>query len=633
MCGIAGTIVRAGALTQDANPRRRALELLHHRGPDGHGQCERGQVWFGHTRLSILDLSDAGQQPMLSNDGGARYAITYNGEIYNYRDLATELRLENLHSACDTEVVLRAFESIGPDLFRKLNGMFAFAIHDQETRQVWLVRDRLGIKPLYYYLDNQRLVFASELKALFTLLGSTPAANVPGMHEWLFYGNSLGGRTLFQGIQQLLPGYSLQINLDTFTPVTTAYWSLQEQARQANQTSQSTKTLIDTTRERLEAAVKRQLVSDVPIGVFLSGGIDSSAITAFASRHYAGRLLTFSAGFDDPRYPDERPKARRIAQHFNTDHHELFIEGRDIAQVVEVLIDHHGTPFFDAANIPLYLMARQVSGQIKVALQGDGGDEVFGGYRRYATLRMRRVLHVFSGVGRLASLVMPTSPFRQRIQRYCNIYGRADPAELMGLLLTTEGLDDAALEAFEPCIRSKILSADPLARYRAMQSQFTDLDIGQQMSMVDLSIELPDVFLEKVDRSTMAHGLEIRVPFLDHELIDFIARIPGQRKMPFGRKKWLLKKALRGIVPDFVLDGPKTGFNVPIKHWLMGPLRSHFRQHLADFDRANPGIIRTSALETWFEMTEQGKADLSPRLWKMYNLLIWANRFKVQFDL
>lgn len=630
MCGIAGSVVRTGFALENSSSREKALSLLRHRGPDACGECTRGSVWFGHTRLSILDLSEAGHQPMTSLDG--RLTITYNGEVYNYRELCASLGLSNLHSTCDTEVVLRAFTAIGALSFRQLNGMFAYALHDQRDNQLWLVRDRLGIKPLYYFLDDERLVFASEIPALLALLGRTPDCDTSGIHEWLLYGNSLGKRTLYHGICQLLPGHFLRLDLESFKSETSAYWSLQKESAIARQVHRPAQDLIATTRDLLEAAVARQLVSDVPVGVFLSGGIDSSAITAFASRHHASRLSTFSAGFDDPLYPDERPKARQVAEHFGTDHHELFIEGREIAGVVETLIDHHGMPFFDAANIPLYLMAKKVSGEIKVVLQGDGGDEVFGGYRRYATLRMHSLLHAFAGVGRIAAGALPASSLRQRILRYCNIFGQKDLGVTIGLLLTAEDLGGGALDVFDASFRKRIATSDPMARYREVRARFAHLDAGQQMSMVDLSIQLPDIYLEKVDRSTMAHGLEVRVPFLDHELVDFVSRIPGYHKMPLGQKKWLLKKALRGIVPDFVLDGPKTGFNVPFKHWLMGPLRGHFVDHLELFERANPRVIQRSVIDQRFAMTEQGKADFSSLLWKLYNFTIWANRFKIRFD-
>lgn len=472
---------------------------------------------------------------MLSEDG--RFAITYNGEVYNYRDLASSLELTDLHSTCDTEVVLRSFAQIGSSTFRQLNGMFAFALHDQVNHAVWLVRDRLGIKPLYYYLDHERLVFASELRALISLLGHTPECNIDGLHEWMFYGNSLGERTLYKNICQLLPGHFLHLDTNTFKSKFVAYWSLKDASALSNQTKDSTKQLIVSTRRLLESAVQRQLISDVPVGVFLSGGIDSSAITAFAARHYEGRLATFAAGFDDPRYPDERPKACRVAKHFGTDHHELFIEGRDIAGVVEALIDHHGMPFFDAANIPIYLMAKKVSGEIKVVLQGDGGDEVFGGYRRYASLRMHPLLHTLAGLGKISSRALPASRLRQRIIRYCDIYGQEDLGTTIGLLLTSESLGGEALSIFTNPLRDRIAASDPMSHYREVRDRFAHFDIGQQMSMVDLSIELPDIYLEKVDRSTMAHGLEIRVPFLDHDLIDFAVRIPGYRKMPYGQKK------------------------------------------------------------------------------------------------
>ena len=630
MCGICGQAIASDRRAeQDSSRLARAVAALRHRGPDANGITERDGVGLGHARLSILDLTEAGRQPMETADG--RFAITYNGECYNFRDIARDLQLQGLRSSSDTEVVLRAFALQSLMCLPKLNGMFAFAVHDRQARELWLARDRLGIKPLYYAFDAGRLSFASEIRPLLELLGETPACDPSLLHEWLYYGNSLGGKTLFRGIQQLPPAHVLRLRLDDWRIDTYAYWSLPENCR-APGLIRSRSRLVPEVQALLGAAVRRQLVSDVSVGVFLSGGIDSSAIAAFASAAGGPPIRTFCAGFDDPSFPDERPRARRLAERLGTEHHECMICGDGLEAVVEGLVEHHGSPFFDAANIPLWMMASTVAPQAKVVLQGDGGDEVFGGYRRYGSLHRRRLLQAASIMAAPMLRALPDSPRVQRARRYAHAFARRDAAETMALLLTAEGADATVLDAFGPMVRPAIEAADPLSHHLRIAAAFAGLDPCRRMSMVDLSIVLPDIYLEKVDRATMAHGLEVRVPFLDPDLVDFMVRVPGTASMPNGRTKWLLKQALRGLVPDEILDGPKTGFNVPFGRWLRGPLRRHFAEHLKVFDRACPGVVDLATIHAWMARDASGQVDLSSRLWKVYNLAMWANRFRVRFE-
>jgi len=627
MCGISGVVAHYSDATVLAASAAGARQSIRHRGPDASGEYCDAHLWFGHQRLSILDLSELALQPMVSGSG--RYVICYNGEVYNYRELARDLSLCDLRSHSDTEVVLRAFEVLGVGSFRRLNGMFAFAVYDKDARKLWLVRDRLGIKPLYYRLDEQTLTFASEIKAIRVLTDHAPACDLSALHEFLYYGNTLGGRTLYRGIQQLRPGHYLELDLRTFACTVEAYWSLKYQARLEAQIRSPTAATIAETRRLLEEAVRRQLVSDVPVGVFLSGGVDSTAITAFASRHYPGRLATYAAGFGDPHGVDERPKARRVALHYGTEHHELFIAGGGVPDLVEKMVHHHDMPFSDAANIPLYLMAAQISKQTKVVLQGDGGDELFGGYRRYVTLRYYRLLHAVARYGKHLDLLIPTPSLRQRVHRYLHAYAAADLGSTMALLLTLENELWRPAGAFAPDFQRIIEESDPFARYRDVQRQFADHDIGNQMSLVDLTVELPDIFLEKVDRSTMAASLEVRVPFLDHDLVDHVVRIPGTEKMPRGRKKWLLKQALRGIVPDDVLDRPKTGFNVPFGHWLRTTLKPLFFDHFETFNRKRPGVLNPWVIREWYADDQAGRRDHSYMLWKILNFMIWGNNSNI----
>lgn len=609
--------------------RANAMAALRHRGPDDSGEYEDGNVWLAHTRLSILDLTKAGSQPMQSAD--ERRVISYNGEVYNFRELAARHSIDNLRSNSDTEVVLRMFAKLGVESLTELNGMFAFAMYDRRMQKMWLVRDRLGIKPLYYRANSTELVFASEIKGIFALDGSQPRCNISALHEWLYYGNTLGGRTLYDGINQLLPGHFLEIDLRSLKYIVGSYWSL-EQELATEHTRFDKKETIAETQRLLEQAIQRQLVSDVPVGVFLSGGIDSSAIAAFASRHYQGRLATYSAGFDFAPDGGELPKAKRIADLYGTEHNEIHIGGGDIGGLIEKMVDHHDMPFSDAANIPLYLMAAQLGGQTKVVLQGDGGDEVFGGYRRYATLRYYRYLRPLAQLFQHIHRFAPKSALYYRIERYLHAFASEDVATTMALLLTPEDRDSSPLNIFSPALSQRIAAAgDPFARYRELQPHFSGQDIGNQMSLVDMSIVLPDTYLEKVDRSTMAASLEVRVPFLDNDLISHVLKLSGSNKMPFGRKKWLLKESLRGIVPDEILYGPKKGFSVPYGYWLQTSLKPLFFDNLAVFARKHSDILNEQHVRNLFERTSSGQQNHSALLWKILNFLVWANGNNINF--
>jgi len=562
-----------------------------------------------------------------------RHVITYNGEVYNYRELAKTLRIEHLRSTGDTEVVLQAFATQGEKSFRQLNGMFAFAIHDRGTKTVWLVRDRLGIKPLYYCQSRNQVVFASEIKALHALLGEVPPCDLSGLHEWLYYGNALGGRTLYQGIRQLRPGHYLELDLTSFTHRIQRYWSLSRQASRSDAVDSPVADMVAETKRLFEEAVRRQLVSDVPVGIFLSGGVDSSAITAIASKHYSGRLATYSAGFDELGGVDERPNARKIAAHFGTEHHELAIHGGGVADLVEKMVWQHDMPFSDAANIPLYLMASQMSGTTKVVLQGDGGDEVFGGYRRYVALRYHPWLHPIGRWGQHLWGVFQKSSSYHRVRRYLRAFAAEDIALTMARLLTLKDPDTSPGAVFAPGVREIVEQADPFSRYRECQQFFADHDIGNQMSLVDLMIVLPDIYLEKVDRATMAASLEVRVPFLDNNLVDYVVRIPGNRKMPWGKKKWLLKQALHGILPRDVLYGPKTGFSVPFGYWLRTSLKPLFFDHFAKFNRERPDVLNETKVRALYAQAARGEHDRSDTLWKLLNLMIWCNNSNISLDI
>lgn len=627
MCGIMGQVSRTAAAAHDRNwlPTQVVHELIH-RGPNMQGQYSDDSVWLGHSRLSILDTSIAGLQPMTSPDG--RYTICYNGEVYNFSEIAEVLGIEGLRSHCDTEVILRAFSLLGVQCFSLFNGMFAFSIYDRHTRRMWLVRDRLGIKPLFYRLNEECLSFASEIKGVLAM-SDTPFGDVTAMHEWIYYGNSLGKRTLLEDINRLVPGHYLELDLHTFTSKIEPYWSpFQRSGVSSGRGARNG--YVEETRRLLEQAVKRQLVSDVPVGVFLSGGVDSSAITAFASRHYNGRLSTYSVGFDFDEGVNELAKAKSVAAEFGTDHHELHISGVEIPDIVEKMVAHHDMPFSDAANIPLYLLSSRISGSAKVILQGDGGDELFGGYRRYTTLSFQKAAHVIARIGDPLNRFMPHNAHYFRRKRYFGALKSRDMAMVLARLLTEEDPSLDPTRVFTGRIRKLMEESDPFVRYRECQELVANRSAVDQILLVDLMIILPDIFLEKVDRSTMAASIEARVPFLDNDLVDFCLRLPASVKIPYGRKKWLLRRALEGVVPDYILHGRKTGFGVPYGFWLRGALKPLFFDHLATFHGNHPGVLDDLAIRRIYDEHLGGRRDQAFLLWKVLNFMIWANQSGVR---
>jgi len=606
---------------------QRMVNCLRHRGPDAQGVRALGAATLGHARLSVIDLSEAGSQPMSTVD--RRFTIVYNGEVYNFPELRQELQSLGacFFSRSDTEVVLQAFVHWGLDGFRRLNGIFACAIWDSHDERLWLVRDRFGVKPLHYHLQPEGgIIFGSEIKAVLAAANDTHAVDWHALHEFLYFGaGGLGARTLLAEVRKLEAGHYLE--LDRSGTKTEPYWHLDPTAGLAGQGGSA----IGQVRELLAAAVQRQLVSDVPIGVFLSGGIDSSAVTAFASCFYGPGLRTFSVGFDFAGDNNELPKAAKVAQHFGTEHRELFIRGADLPEVIEALVVAHDAPFADAANIPLYLLCRELSGSVKVVLQGDGGDELFGGYRRYGLLRHARLLGILAQMGGALATHLPGSIIRRaRVLRMVDIWREPDEQVRMALLMAQDGRHPSPTRLLGAPWREALLKLDPFERYRSIGGALAHVEPVQRMLLTDLQILLPDIFLEKVDRSTMAHGVESRVPFLDYELADYAIGLPAALKMPRGEAKGLLKRALRGVVPDFVLDAPKMGFAVPYGQWLRGPLAAFARDRICGGRARQLGFIDELAAGQALDDHAAGRADHGYLLWKHLNLAIWIERCGVQ---
>jgi asparagine synthase (glutamine-hydrolysing) len=616
------------AIDRDALERMTAA--LAHRGPDDQGLFLDGPVGLGHRRLSIIDLSAAGHQPMATDDG--RVVMVYNGEVYNFPELADELRRKGhaFRGRSDSEVVLHAWLEWGEAAFARLEGMFALALWDARTRCLVLARDRFGQKPLHYAFDRRgRFVFGSEIKALLAS-GDLPARmSAQFLHEYLYYGNSLWDRTAFEGIRRLLPGsYAV---LDARGELREErYWDIRRLPARGGSLDEHAAGV----RARLEAAVQRHLVADVPVAVFLSGGIDSSAIATFAARQAGERLRTYTAGFDDGVDLDERPRARRLAEALGTDHQELFVRVRDLRDVLETLTRAHDEPFADAANVPLLLLCRELQGHgVKVVLQGDGGDEIFAGYRRYSVLSHEWFWRSVARPGLAGLSLLPASPLRQRGERFLRVFAERDRALRQARLLTLEDSATPPTRILSPDGRALLADTDPFLAYREVGSWFDSLDPVQAMLHTDCLLLLPDTFLAKVDRPTMACSIEVRVPFLDNQLTDYVLPIPSHHKVRRFQKKFLLRRALRGVVPDEILDGPKRGLEVPYQRWLRGELREWARSVLLDASATGAGLFDRAALERSLDQHAAGEREDGFLLYKALNLALWLAAYRPDLPL
>jgi len=622
MCGICGW-VEFSDRPPDDELLRRMTGTLRHRGPDDFGTHVSGPVGLGHTRLSIIDLSPNGHQPMLTRDG--RIAVVFNGEIYNFLELRRELEKNGVafRSRSDTEVILEAYRRWGPEAFARLKGMFALAIWDAGREELHAARDRFGIKPFYYHAWPSGLAFGSEIKSILAGGRLSRRISPEALHEYLYYGAALGPRSLFEGVARLLPGHHLVFRRSGL--LIREYASIHD----VEPVADYEETAASEVRNRLERAVEHHLVSDVPVGVFLSGGIDSSSITAFAVRHYGGRLNTYSVGFDFEDGVNEVSKARSVAERFGTLHHELHVAATNSVEVIESLVRSHDEPFADAANIPLFLLCRELKGAVKVVLQGDGGDEIFGGYRRYNVLSAETFWRLASRVAVTFGPLVPRSTAYHRFMRFFRAMAHPEPGMRMALLLTDETLTEPPTRLLAPATRAAIDGCDPFARYRAFHDRFSRLDPVQRMLYTDSSVMLPDIYLEKVDKSTMAHGIEVRVPMLDVDLCRYVMGLPSHYKIRRGQKKWILRRAMRGIVPDSILDGKKVGFGVPYSWWLKEPLRNYMRSVLFDPSTREWGLFDHQALDRAIQEHVDGRRDNGFLLWKALHLALWRKTYGI----
>jgi asparagine synthase (glutamine-hydrolysing) len=623
----------------------KACRSLVHRGPDDSGyfySIEDG-IGLGHTRLSILDLSSAGHQPMSSDEGGA--GIVYNGEIYNFREVGKKLEEcgYQFRSSSDTEVVLKAYLHWGTQCLDRFIGMFAFAIWDDRNRSLFLARDRLGIKPLYYWVNEAQdmFIFASELKAIMAFGGFVKSIDPEALPLFLHYQYIPAPRTIFANTYKLLPGHFLVSDPNGIK--IQPYWSLPDNSHgDLSGRSSSETEMLEGLDNILTAAVADRLISDVPLGALLSGGIDSSLVVSLMQKVSAGPVKTFTIGFREEGY-NEAPWASKIAAHLRTDHTELYVTPQDATDVIPQLPEIYDEPFADSSAIPTFLVSKLTRRKVTVALSGDGGDEQFCGYVRYwSTQAMTSGFrHLPSGLRRpLAAFLRKLSPswvekayrpLSSLLPQGLQVANFSD--KWQKLLKQLEKTEPSELYRMTICLWPAEEIRHMLAR-SVVESAFEDVfrDTGgwpliSRLMRVDQRTYLPDAMLTKVDRASMAVALEVRVPLLDHRVVEFTAGLPEHVKFRNGSGKYLLKQLLAKYVPRDLFERPKMGFGVPIGDWFRNELKELLRDYLGVERLKSEGTFDAQVVEEKISEHLSGRTNHQYRLWSLLMWEMWRERW------
>ncbi len=627
MCGIAGKI-SLGSKIVSIPEIERMTDAIKHRGPDDGGAylSPDKKVGLGHRRLAIIDLSPLGRQPMRYLD---RYEIVFNGEIYNFQEKRAELLRGGyaFTSHSDTEIILALFDKYREKCLEHLRGMFAFAIYDEHEKTLFAARDRVGKKPFKYFFDGNTFLFASELKAILTQPEYTREPDYEAIHHYLTLQYVPAPMTGFKGIKKLEPAHFLSLNLRTKELKKERYWKLDYSKKLDLPESEWKKQILET----LDEATRLRMIADVPIGAFLSGGIDSSAVVAMMAHHSEKPIKTFSIGFQEEKY-NELPYARMIAKKFKTDHTEFIVEPHAI-EILPMLVKQYEEPYADSSALPTYLVSQLTREHVTVALNGDGGDENFAGYTRYAAFQVSNFLDHFDFLNRIAGKPLTKflarnirNTFFERLHRFSKSLSVDYRKRYLSYTayFTNEQKSSLYTEEF----KQQVWKDDT---YDSIASRF--LESGsknrtEQAVYADFVTYLPEALLTKVDIATMTVALEGRSPFLDHELLELTAKIPFNLKLKgFNNKKYILKEALRGIIPDEVMFRPKMGFGVPIDAWFRGELKDYARQKLLGGQLIQRNLFKESAIKKILDTHTSTRINFSPHIWALLTLELWFEEY------
>jgi asparagine synthase (glutamine-hydrolysing) len=618
MCGICGLVSLDGATAPDPAALAAMNETLVHRGPDSDGSVIDGPAGLAMRRLSIIDLA-GGDQPIANEDG--RIQVIQNGEIYNYAELMDELRGRGhtFRTHSDTEVLVHLYEERGPAFVEALRGMFAIAIWDARHGRLLLARDRFGIKPLYYRVAGATVSFASELKALLRQPGFSREIDPDGLESFLAFNSIPAPLTIFKEARKLPAGHTLVAEGGAVT--VTRY------ARPTPVSAEGVRTeedgvLAEELGERLRDSVRAHLVSDVPVGVLLSGGIDSAALTAMAAQESGYRVSTFSIGFEETSF-DELAQARRVAERYGTDHHELILRP-DAVDLLPRLVEAFDEPFGDSSALPTYLVSQLAADTVKVVLSGEGGDELFGGYYTYVADRLA------PRVGRAAPLLRPLVDLLPSSSGKASFDYKAKRF-IRGAHLPPVERHHAWKEIFSADAQGELLASppasDPLDLYRA---RYAETDGAQELARLqdlDLGIYLVDDLLVKTDRASMAHSLEARVPFLDPVVAELALALETKQKVRGLSKKRLLRQAVEPLLPREIVRGRKQGFSIPVAAWLRGDLEPFARDVLSAETIERQGYLRPEAVSRVLDDHVSRKDDLSRQIWGLLSFTLWFDRY------
>ncbi len=625
MCGICGILYKDGIRQPEKSVLKRMCDTLVHRGPDDEGQMVLNHVGLGMRRLSIIDLS-GGHQP-LSNEDETIW-IVCNGEIYNYRELQSELQQDGHHfrTKSDTEVILHGYETWGIDVCKKLNGMFGFALYDGRNRKLFLVRDRLGIKPLYYYQDEEKLVFGSEIKAILQAPNINREMDMAALNNYLTFEYIPSPRSIFKQIKKLKPGHWFCWHHDHVQ--VQPYWKLSPRVERMSESEAKNRL-----SELLKDSVRLQLVSDVPLGAFLSGGIDSSIVVSLMAGLIERPVKTFSIGFKESSY-NELKYARAVAQKYNTDHHEFTIEAKAL-DLTEKLIKQFDEPFGDFSIFPTYLVSMMARDFVTVVLSGDGGDELFAGYDTYRAHRFDRHYYhwlpkvIKSGVfNSLSKWLPPTEKKKGMINSFKRfIQGTQLPNSLYHVrwMVFLQEWERRAL--FSNDVLKSIGETDPFDFIYPYTLSHEELDDINRTGYIDVNTYLVDDILVKVDRMSMATSLEARVPYLDHRVVEFTFTLPPDLKLKGSNSKILLKKTFWNYLPEEVKKRGKQGFSIPIKNWIREDLRPMMLDLLNEKRIHRQGFFNSDYISLLIDEHLKGKENHSHKLWALMVFEQWYDLY------
>ncbi len=619
-----------------------AATSLRHRGPDDSGLYldEKNGVGLAHRRLSIIDLSDAGRQPMSSEDG--KVHLVYNGEVYNFLSIRSELikRGHAFKTGTDTEVILKAYLEWGMQCLHRFVGMFAFALWDERDESLVLARDRLGVKPLYYYQRSGDLAFASELKALMAFKNLSLEIDLESLPLFLHYQYIPAPRTIFKNTYKLLPGHYLVWNGDGSR--LEQYWSAPRYGEVSSRESTDEEEWLSELETRLKTAVRDRLISDVPLGALLSGGVDSSLVVALMQRANTAPVRTFTIGFRETNY-DEAPFASKVAKYLGTEHTELYVTPQEALEVIPHLPELYDEPFADSSSIPTFLVCRLARSHITVALSGDGGDEQFCGYVRYWTTQS--LVAGFEGLSGIlktgARWVLDHVPsqWAEKIYKPCRdllpqklrVDNFQDKWERVKKILEKGDVSDIYRMTISLWSKEDIYQATgrevPESRYEEVFRETEGWPLLARLMKVDQETYLPDAMLTKADRASMGVGLEVRVPLLDHRVVEYTSVIPDTLKFRNGTGKYLLKKLLARYLPTSLFERPKMGFGVPIDQWFRKELRELLMDTLSPQRIKNEGLFDERVVEEKVTEHLSGRANHQYRLWPLVMWEMWRERW------